>query len=161
MIVDRLDNWQSCFTGEEMRTVFTYLLALDATVEEGEYPLVDDRIFARVMSYWTKEVKDCALEAHRDYVDIQIVLSGAEGMEWVPTRGLQVKKAYDAASDVEFFLPPVQSLARVDVYPGIFALFFPEDAHMPQIAVNGTPELIKKVVVKIKREVFATRLGNS
>ena len=35
--------------------------------------------------------------------------------------------------------------------PGTFMALFPEDAHMPQLRVEGQPSRVKKVVVKVKR----------
>jgi len=37
----------------------------------------------------------------------------------------------------------------LDLSAGYFAIFYPEDAHMPGLAVEG-PESVKKVVVKVR-----------
>ena len=42
------------------------------------------------------------------------------------------------------------------MYPGTFVMFYPHDAHMPGLVFGDKPELIKKVVVKIKKELLAT-----
>jgi YhcH/YjgK/YiaL family protein len=33
---------------------------------------------------------------------------------------------------------------------GMFVVFFPEDAHMPSVAVNDQPSPIRKVVLKVR-----------
>ena len=90
------------------------------------------------------------LEAHRDYMDIQTVLVGAEGMEWCSADGLEVETPYDASKDVVLYNRPHQVQARIDLSPGTFAALFPQDAHLPQIIAGNAPELVKKVVIKMK-----------
>ena len=34
---------------------------------------------------------------------------------------------------------------------GTFAMLFPHDAHMPQLIVNNSPSIVKKVVIKINK----------
>jgi YhcH/YjgK/YiaL family protein len=46
----------------------------------------------------------------------------------------------------------------VDVFAGSFVVFFPEDAHMPGMAA-GSPEPIRKVVVKINLPALDSRAG--
>jgi beta-galactosidase beta subunit len=38
--------------------------------------------------------------------------------------------------------------------PGLFIAFFPHDAHMPGVSVGDSSTFVKKVVVKIKTELF-------
>jgi beta-galactosidase beta subunit len=35
------------------------------------------------------------------------------------------------------------------MYPGVFAMLWPDDAHMPRLQATGKPELIKKAVMKV------------
>jgi beta-galactosidase beta subunit len=35
------------------------------------------------------------------------------------------------------------------MYPGIFAMFWPVDAHMPGLQIAVKPEMIKKAVMKV------------
>ncbi len=154
MIVDRLDNWDSYFFGDVGNKVFEFLMSLTPDTEEGERHLQGDDIFARIMSYETRPPEAAVLEAHRKYVDIQTVLTGAEGFEWFPTDGLSTDIPYDESKDAEFYKRPHSGPARIDVYPGIFVVFSPQDAHMPTLMVGDTAELIKKVVVKVKTELL-------
>lgn len=84
------------------------------------------------------------LEAHRQYVDIQFILSGTDEMGWKPRAACSMPAAgYDAGRDIEFFAD------RPDVWmpvnPGQFIVFFPEDAHAPLVGTG----VIHKIVVKV------------
>ncbi|NCP77607.1 MAG: DUF386 domain-containing protein [Desulfuromonadales bacterium] len=156
MIVDNMEKWGTYFSGQAWNAVADFLATLNENSAEGEYPIIGDLIFARVMTYETKSWGEAAFEAHRNYIDIQVVLSGAEGIAWHSAKELDVIKPYHSETDVEFYVTPKTSPARVDVHPGIFVALFPHDAHMPQLKVDGTPERVKKVVVKVRKHIFVS-----
>ena len=54
------------------------------TIESGKYQIDNDDIFAIVQEYDTKEEKDCVLEGHHKYIDIQYVIQGVEFMGFTP-----------------------------------------------------------------------------
>jgi len=154
MILDRLENWTNYPLGQAWKTVFHYLSSLAADTPPGEYPLQGEDIFARVMDYATKEPEAAVLEAHRQYVDVQTVLRGAEGMEWFPVQGLSVATSYDGGRDVEFYRRPAPGPARVHVAPGLFVVLFPQDAHMFALIAGDAPAEIRKVVVKVRIDLL-------
>ncbi len=150
MIVDRLENWADYPYGESWEKVFGFLLSLSPDTPDGEYPLQGEDVFARVMTYATRPREEAILETHREYADVQIVLGGAEAMEWTPAQGLEVSTSYDPAKDAQFYRHPASAPARMTITPGLFAFFLPEDAHMPSLTVGEGPEEVRKVVVKIR-----------
>ncbi len=113
-------------------------LAVDRYVIDG------DRIFAMVAREPGRDMDEAQLEAHQKYVDIQMVLEGIDGMGWRP-RSLckQPVGPYDSDEDIRFYADP--PAAWLPVAPGMFAVFFPEDAHLPLIS----PGVIHKVVIKV------------
>ncbi len=154
MIVDRLENWADYPYGEIWEKVFGFLLSLSSETAEGEYPLQGEDAFARVMVYRTRLPEEALLETHREYADVQIVLSGGEAMEWYPAKGLEVQTPYDPAKDAQFYKRPGDAPARMTIAPGFFAFFLPEDAHMPSLCVGDEAQEVKKVVVKIRRSLL-------
>ena len=150
MIVDRLENWEKYHFGKNWKTAFEFLMSLTPDIKDGEYPLRGKEIFALVMSYETRGSEKAVLEAHRKYVDIQTVISGRERIEWFPANILLTDIKYDESKDAEFYNYSDNCPAKIDIYPGTFAALFPQDAHMPSIMVGDSPELIKKVVVKLQ-----------
>ena len=91
------------------------------------------------------------LEAHREYVDIQAVISGREAMFWANIDGLEVATPYDPEKDVEFRKTPAEGVSKLELVPGLFAVFYPEDGHYGKILpASGKAGKVKKVVVKVK-----------
>lgn len=54
MIIDRVENWRHTFPGEEIACVAGFLAGLTTDVADGEYPLRENGIFARVMTFETR-----------------------------------------------------------------------------------------------------------
>ncbi len=148
MIAGTLDNWRQHLAGPVWEKAFDYLAALTPDSPEEKTALDGDALFGVVMSYPTREVQDAVLETHRKYIDIQMVLVGAEGIDWFSRAGLEEKTPYEPETDVAFYQHP-DGVAphHLAMQPGRFVVLYPEDAHRPQLNV-GTPS-VKKVVVKV------------
>ncbi len=154
MIIDRLENWKHYRFGPEWELAFEFLASLDANSPTGKYDLQGEDVFAQVQSYSTRTPEDAIIESHRRYVDIQAVLAGAEGIEWHSRNSFDFYTHYDESKDAEFYKRVSPSPTRVDVFPGIFVMLYPWDAHMPTLMVGEEPQVIKKVVVKIKASLL-------
>lgn len=155
MIADTLENWNHYF-GEGLGDVLRFLKSLDVMTANGEQAIRGRDAFARIMAYQTKPREQAIMEAHRRYADVQMVLAGTEVMEWHPLQGLASTTPYAPDSDAVFLGKPAAPQSQVVLTPGRFAVFFPQDAHMGQIALNG-PEQVRKVVVKVSMEILAGR----
>ena len=153
MISDVLANWRLYFTGPAWQKAFGYLEGLSADSAEGEFHLDGERMFARVMSHDTVSPGDGDIEAHRVYIDVHMALNNAEGVEWFRQPDLKVRSPYNPENDAELYEAPEAPAGRLDLNPGTFAVFFPEDAHIPQLTIGGKPRTVKKVVVKIAMEL--------
>lgn len=116
---------------------------------DGRIEISGGALYALLMSYETKGASDCAYEYHRRYADIQILLSGSEYVDVRPAEALSEKTPYDEAKDIGFLLDgdPLGAV-RLSLAPGLAAVFFPEDAHKPCMAL-GKPERVRKLVVKV------------
>lgn len=114
----------------------------------GKYQVQGDEVFALVQEYVTKEHTACRFEAHRKYIDIQMLISGEETIEVVPVDSLNVIEPYKP--DIEFFACPAAGRAHaLAMTAGQCAIFFPEDAHRPCMNVGGVAAPVKKLVVKV------------
>jgi YhcH/YjgK/YiaL family protein len=107
-------------------------------------------VYALVQAYETipagAEVK---LEAHKRYIDIQYIVSGEEMMGWADVRALRQPTAYNPDKDVFHGLLAASEMTPVQVRAGQAAVFYPEDAHAPKLAVS-TPTAVRKIVVKVQ-----------
>ncbi len=156
MIVDHIKNWRGYCFGTAWENAFGFLETLDPEIEEGEFPIDGETVFARVMSYSTKNEtdSDAVLEAHRKYVDIQMALRESERIACYPLHGLDPKGPYDEVKDVQFFKYKAVADLQLSVFPGTFVCLLPQDAHMPQLRTGPEATKVKKVVVKISREAL-------
>ncbi|MFG6386147.1 MAG: YhcH/YjgK/YiaL family protein [Muribaculaceae bacterium] len=85
-------------------------------------------------------------EAHKRFIDIQVPLKGVEIMGWAPIDDLKnVIEPYNEDKDVVFLGDSTQNL--INVYPGQMAIFFPEDAHAPNIGIGNHRKLCIKIPV--------------
>jgi YhcH/YjgK/YiaL family protein len=124
---------------------FDYIRDTDLfAMEPGRYKIAGDDLIA-IVEKVTAKTKDMAkLEAHRKYIDIQLVLEGDETMGWKPLADcLNPISEHSMEKDIRFFHDAPASY--VPVPPDHFCIFFPEDAHAPLVG-NGT---IRKVIFKI------------
>ena len=91
----------------------------------------------------TKEV--ARLEGHRAFIDIQYMVSGEELIGYVP-RGLCAEVSDDTANDFQ----ELRGTAEFQTLrPGCFAVYFPEDAHQPNVATGTHPGPVRKIVIKV------------
>lgn len=113
----------------------------------AKYTIDGDNIFAPVSEYETKLPADGKWEAHKKYLDIQIVLSGKELIGIAPTQGATVVVPYNETKDVMFVAPVTEK--DYHAKPGTFFIFFPTEAHRPNM-MDGEQVKVKKIVFKVK-----------
>lgn len=109
---------------------------------------ISPRVKAIVSEYETKVKNEVGYEAHRKNIDIQYLLKGEERVACLPVEKLKETKPYSEEKDAAFFTASVQPI-EMTLGGGYFAIFFPQDGHMPQLSVDK-PKMVKKVVVKVE-----------
>jgi YhcH/YjgK/YiaL family protein len=114
------------------------------TLAPGRYHIIGDDLIAIVEQVPGKTKEMARLEAHRRYIDIQLVLEGDEQMGWKPLADcLNPVSEHSEERDIRFFHDAPASWIAVP--PDHFCIFFPEDAHAPLVA-NGQ---VRKVIFKV------------
>ncbi len=148
MILDELKNAALYYgVSERLAAGLRYLQNTDlATLAPGRHEIDGDRLFAIVMHYDTKPREQAFWEAHRKYFDIQFVLAGEERMGFASLDHLTAEP-YDESKD---FVPAQGEGDYLRVPAGSFAVFGPQDAHMPSLNAGAAPQAVKKIVVKVK-----------
>lgn len=146
MICDCLENarkYQGLHPG--FAAAFAFLAKPNlAELPDGRYPVDGERVYAMVSRELGRQRDQAQLEAHRRFIDIQLVLQGIDDMGWRPlTMCGAPSVAYDEGDDIAFFADP--PLSWLTVRPGMFAVFFPEDGHLPLISHQA----VHKVVIKV------------
>ena len=154
MIADELKNWRRHAALAELKPAFEFLEqhADAAGLAGGRVEIEGDRLFALVQAYAPKPVEGAKFEAHRRYADVQYIAGGAEMIGYAPTHTLEVDTPYDAGKDIAFYAQPAR-YTPLAVPAGSFAVFSPEDAHMPCCRLDSpagqADEPVRKVVVKV------------
>ena len=149
MILDSLNNTAKVERLHPLfKKAFDYIKETDfSKVEDGKYELDGSRLFLSVVSLTGKDKNDAAIETHKKYIDIQLPLLGVEKIGWKPGCELQEESIpYDEAKDIAFYVD--RPTAYTKIYPGQFAVYFPEDGHAPGIGEGN----IRKVIVKVQVE---------
>lgn len=148
MILDVLDNCDT-YAGlnPHFATAFAFLRRPDlAELPEGRHEVDGNNVYAVVAKGAGRRPEDALIETHDASIDIQLVLDGTDRMGWKPRKALGPKtEASDPRKDVAFYKD--SPMAWTKVTPGMFAIYFPEDAHMPMISDGGLHKVIMKVAV--------------
>ncbi|MFA5851582.1 MAG: YhcH/YjgK/YiaL family protein, partial [Spirochaetales bacterium] len=112
----------------------------------GSHQVDGERVLANVMTYETKRPEEGKFEAHRKYIDIQVVLEGEERCCCTPLSLTTELGPYDTGKDIGFLVGPRQTTMQLN--PDNFAVFFPQDAHMPSLSLDKA-RTVRKVVMKV------------
>ena len=147
MVIDKLSNAEQYYgLSDRIEKALKYLVNADLeNIEIGKHEIQGKDIFVVVSEYETKNVEQGKWEAHRKYIDIQYVVSGEEKIGYGNINEMKIIDEYNEEKDV-LFLEGKGDLLLVN--KGTFALFAPQDVHMPGIQLNNGQH-VKKIVVKI------------
>jgi len=136
--------------GRHLDAAIDWLLAggWQERAEDGKLEIDGSTIFALYQTYETKRPHEVRFETHRDYIDIQILISGEEIVQVRDRTGLEVAVPY--VTDIEFQHVPQDPLAHDCLLtPGTALILFPEDAHRPCLRRGSDPVKCRKLVMKI------------
>ncbi len=156
MIFDRLENLER-YTAAHPRFAeaipfLKRLIAENASNGRHDMPNCDAEgaVFANVNEYDTNLLSgNSKMEAHRKYIDIQIILEGEENIYLTGTQTGEPLTAYNEEKDCEFMaMPDADSTVRLTIPAGSFAIFFAGEQHAPNHAVRGSVR-VRKIVGKV------------
>jgi biofilm protein TabA len=116
------------------------------TLAVGRYDIDGDNVYAIITENPTKDKDSTKWESHHNYTDLHLVIKGEEKIGIAPVSKLVVTMPYDASKDLANYSGEGKFYTAS---PGTFFLFFPGEAHRPNITANGNkPD--KKLVIKIR-----------
>jgi len=131
----------------EWDKAFTFMRDSDLLKRKpGKYTINGTDVYATITEGPEKTFEQSAWESHRKYIDLQYVIKGKEKIGVAPVAGATVTQAYDEKADIAHYTSDGQFYIGD---PSNFFLFFPADAHRPNIHVDGY-DVVKKLVIKIK-----------
>lgn len=154
MIADSIRNKnQYAGISPRLARALDYVAGLKAEGFAEQTVELDGRqVYAMYQTYVTESGKDRQYEAHRRYIDVQYILEGEEVIRAADLATMARMSDYDGEKDIQWFLPEAgadsSAVSTIHLKAGQFAIFFPQDAHMPKLA-GSTPGPVKKIVVKV------------
>lgn len=148
MILDTLDRLEKYgYVSPLMDKVLDFFKKTDlSTLTPGRIDLQGDDLFVNVNRQDAQTRDEVPIEAHREYIDIQVPISSDEEMGFISAPFMPApSKQYSADRDVAFY--PGLCDTYLNVRKGMFVVFFPGEGHAPAITKDG----ILKLIVKIRK----------
>ncbi|MBN2657597.1 MAG: YhcH/YjgK/YiaL family protein [Spirochaetales bacterium] len=144
-ISERYEDFHPSF-----KKAFNYIRNTDLYLKEpGRYELEGENLFILIQEYDTADYHEKFFETHRQYIDIQYIVSGFEMIGFGEKEDLTVQEPYRLDKDIEKYKPTERSQCRLNA--GYYSIFYPGEAHMPGCTIPGKESCrVKKLVVKIK-----------
>lgn len=120
--------------------------------DTGRYDIEGDQAFVLISTPETEKQEARQAEYHYRYLDIQILLEGAERLGY----GLQLASAepdedYSATQDITF-CKTINNEQFLQFEAGDLAVFFPREYHRPLCTAQGNGLPIKKAVIKVNMD---------
>ncbi|MDO4634100.1 MAG: YhcH/YjgK/YiaL family protein [Eubacteriales bacterium] len=127
--------------------------AMRKAEELGEHPKIGryefEGGFLMVQEGETVPMTEGSYEAHRRYIDVQILTEGCEEVAWEEISRLTVSTPYSEEKDCE--LLDGDRAHSMLISEGMFYAAFPSDAHRP-IAHTENQHRYRKLVIKLPVE---------
>ncbi len=148
MIFGNIQNLEEYpFLEEQIKECFAYAKEHDlASYEKGSHEIDGERLFVNVVEYTTTTASERFWEAHRQYLDLHLMLHGTEQIDLNFIENMDLKEFVEK----DDFLPMEgEKNSSVILRDGDFLICYPSDGHRTAVAVDE-PEAIKKAIFKIR-----------
>ena len=143
--ITNLDEYN--FLEEKIKECFSYAKANDLkSYEPGRHDIKDDKLFVNIVEYETTKPENRFWEAHKDYLDLHLLL---DGKEQIDLNFLKNMTLGEYVKEEDYQKIEGNKNSSVVLSEGDFLICYPNDGHMTAIAV-GEPQKIKKAIFKIK-----------
>lgn len=118
------------------------------SMKPGNYEIEGKKFFVNIVEYQTVCVADRFWEAHKQYLDMHLMLDGTERIDLALIDRLKQK---DYVPEQDYLPLEGQEDVKVCLKKGDFLICFPEDGHRTGVQAEKS-ETIKKAIFKIQRK---------
>lgn len=135
------------FLEKEITECFTYAARHElGRYEKGSHEIDGRRLFVNIVEYTTTSPENRFWEAHREYLDLHLLLSGEEQIDLNFIDNMEQK---EFVPEDDFL--PLEGCpnSHVVLREGDFLICYPKDGHRTAVAVDK-PCDIKKAIFKIR-----------
>lgn len=146
MVLDSILSADKYYTlHPRFKEAFEYIKNNMHSLEVGKYIIEENEVFVMISQGELKAKENAFLEAHIDYIDIQVVIEGHESHGWSHVKDCKkIKTSYNEQKDIIFYNDTPSTYINVD--KDEFVIFFPNDVHAPMVGEG----IIKKAVIKVR-----------
>lgn len=148
MIFGNIHNLKEVpFLEEKVKECFEYAKNHNLVFyEEGSHEIDGERLFVNIVEYTTTKPEERFWEAHKNYLDVHVMLQGTEQIDLNFIQNMDVKEFVEK----DDFLPmDGDKNSSVILRDGDFLICYPSDGHRTAVAVQE-PEKIKKAIFKVR-----------
>lgn len=147
MIIDKMDNillYEPLL--KNLNHGLEAVRALPA-LEVGRYEFEGG--FFMIQRGSTKPLAEGTFEAHRKYIDVQILVEGSEEVAWSDITDLTTAIEYNPEKDAERLTGAFDHVMKIS--EGMFYAAFPHDGHKP-VSHTSEQQTFTKIVMKLPVE---------
>lgn len=148
MIFGNIHNLKEVpFLEEKVKECFEYAKSHNlVSYEEGSHEIDGERLFVNIVEYTTTKPEERFWEAHKNYLDVHVMLQGTEQIDLNFIQNMDVKEFVEKD---DFLLMDGDKNSSVILRDGDFLICYPSDGHRTAVAVQE-PEKIKKAIFKVR-----------
>ncbi len=148
MIFGNIQNLNEyTFLSREILECFSFAASHDlSALKDGTYEIDGKRLFVNIVQYTTTMPQNRVWEAHRQYLDLHLMLCGTE---MINVNFIQNMKQGEYQEQDDFLPLEGISTSSAILQKGDFLICYPNDCHQTALQVTE-PETIKKAIFKIK-----------
>ena len=108
--------------------------------------IIPGEVWCTKFTYQTISDEESFFEAHENFLDIHLMLSGRERVEIASPKALT---QFDSQPENDFYAYRGQGTHKLVLAPGDFLVVWPDDAHKIKMMLEH-PETVTKAVFKVK-----------
>lgn len=148
MIFGNLNNLvEFPFLEEKVKECFAYAKSHDlVSYEKGSHEIDGERLFVNIVEYTTTTPEERFWEAHKNYLDVHVMLRGTEQIDVNFIQNMEVK---EFVAEEDFLPMEGEKNSSVILRDNDFLICYPSDGHRTAVAVNE-PQTIKKAIFKVR-----------
>ncbi|HHV7346579.1 TPA: YhcH/YjgK/YiaL family protein [Enterobacter ludwigii] len=149
MILGHISQPNPCRLPRAIEKALDFLRTTDFTALAPGVVNIDGRnIFAQVLDLTTQTWDENRPEVHRRYLDIQFLAWGEEKIGVaIDTGNNEISESLLEQRDIIFYHGS-ENESFIEMTPGTYAIFFPQDVHRPA-CIKNKASAIRKIVVKV------------
>lgn len=149
MILGHISQPNPCRLPRAIEKALDFLRTTDFTALAPGVVDIDGRnIFAQVLDLTTQTWDENRPEVHRRYLDIQFLAWGEEKIGVaIDTGNNEISESLLEQRDIIFYHGS-ENESFIEMTPGTYTIFFPQDVHRPA-CIKNKASAIRKIVVKV------------